>query len=86
LTGCQKLLDTLGHHKSEQACHGEEAIELAKKKDFDLILMDCSMPVCDGYEATRRILELVSLAKRPPPVIVAISADATVGKAFTAID
>lgn len=38
-----------------EAANGREAVELAPQVRPDLILMDLSMPVLDGYEATRRI-------------------------------
>ncbi len=35
--------------------NGQEALEAVKKDRYDLILMDCQMPVMDGFESTRRI-------------------------------
>lgn len=51
---------------------GEQAVELFKKRHFDIIFMDCQMPGIDGYEATRLIRALGGRAKDVP--IVALTA------------
>ena len=35
--------------------NGEKAVQLAQRESFDIIFMDCQMPVMDGFEATRQI-------------------------------
>ncbi len=73
-----KLLENLSCHPT--AVHnGEEAVEIVKKRTFDLILMDCQMPEMDGFEASsilRRMKEHGEIADIP---IIALTANAMKG-------
>lgn len=55
-------------------CSGEDAIEMVKHNDFDLIFMDLHMPGLDGYEATKQIR--LNQNKSHRPVIIALTANA----------
>lgn len=47
----------LAGHSIEQAENGQQALEHALGKVYDLILMDMHMPVMDGHQATQRLRE-----------------------------
>jgi PAS domain S-box-containing protein len=53
----------------DHARNGQEAVEMIKSKDYDLVLMDMKMPVMNGYEATTQITAL-----KPYIPVVAVSA------------
>ena len=61
------------------ASQGEEACELAKAQRFDMILMDCQMPVMDGFSATRAIREYEQSHGLPSVPIIALTANALQG-------
>lgn len=50
-----KILDKFGCPNTKVAVNGLEALEMIEKNSFDLVLMDCSMPVMDGYQATEEL-------------------------------
>jgi len=56
------------------AANGREAVDIVGRELVDLILMDCQMPVLDGYEATKLIRQLPGLLSRIP--IIAVTANA----------
>ncbi len=58
------------------AQHGQQALELLQQQDFDAVLMDCQMPVMDGYQATRAIRANPALKGLP---VLAMTANAMVG-------
>jgi signal transduction histidine kinase/CheY-like chemotaxis protein len=60
------------------ASNGREAVELVQSRDFDLVLMDCQMPVMDGFQATAAIRGLpLGRGERLP--IAAVTANALQG-------
>ncbi len=53
--------------------NGAEALEQLQLVPFDLILMDCNMPIMDGYEASRQIRQSGRWSQMP---IIALTANA----------
>jgi CheY-like chemotaxis protein len=70
----------------ELACDGLQAVQRVESEAFDLVLMDLSMPVMDGYQATRAIRDLTARAsavERPALAalpIIAVTANQAPGE------
>jgi len=61
------------------AGNGVEALDALEKQDFDVVLMDCQMPVMDGFIATRKLRERETVKKKEPTRVVALTANALAG-------
>lgn len=66
-------LRNLGY-EADAAANGQEALDLFEKVNYDLILMDCQMPVLDGYNTTKKIRALEGQNKQT--IIIALTANA----------
>jgi signal transduction histidine kinase/CheY-like chemotaxis protein len=64
---------------SVHAANGSEAVHLYRERRFDAILMDCEMPVMDGFTATRLIREYEATSGTPRTPIIALTANALTG-------
>ncbi|MCY7312631.1 MAG: response regulator [Pseudoxanthomonas sp.] len=82
----EKLLSVLGY-ECDIATNGQIALEKMATDRYSLVLMDCQMPVLDGYAATRewRDRELLQLSPQRLP-IVAMTANAMAGDRQRCLD
>ena len=69
------MLKKLGY-QVDVVNNGREALDALKEKHYDLIFMDCQMPVLDGYAATREIRALPSQSLRNTTPVIALTAHA----------
>ena len=58
----------------DTACNGEEALKAMKAKRYDLVLMDCEMPVLDGFSATEQLRAWEVSHQRTRTPVVALTA------------
>ncbi|MEH2358334.1 response regulator [Nostoc sp.] len=72
-----KQLQSLGY-SADVAGNGKEVLQLLEKIPYDLILMDCQMPVLDGLETTKEIhrWQKSNFASGYRPVVIAMTANA----------
>ena len=81
----EEMLQSLGLDIIE-AEDGLEALDLLTRRSVDLVLMDCQMPVMDGYTATLHIRDRERRQRLPRTPIVALTADAYEEDAARAIE
>ncbi|MGN6729709.1 MAG: ATP-binding protein [Rhodanobacteraceae bacterium] len=81
----RRLLERLGL-KVELAGNGAEALEKIKQQHYNLVLMDCQMPILDGYSATRRLRERELSESVPRLPVIAMTAHAMAGDRERCLD
>ena len=79
------LNNKLGYN-TDAVANGKEAVESLERFDYDLVLMDCQMPVMDGYEATGNIRNLNSDVRNHNIPIIAMTANAMQGDRKKCLD
>jgi CheY-like chemotaxis protein len=72
------LLQRMGHGVTA-VNNGKEALDALAMRTFDAVLMDCQMPVMDGFEATRQLRTGQAGVLQPHIPVIAMTANAMVG-------
>jgi CheY-like chemotaxis protein len=75
-----QLLLTRAGCRVDIAANGQEAVSALGLIDYDLVFMDCQMPVMDGFEATRLIREMERKRARKRTPVIALTANAMDGE------
>jgi PAS domain S-box-containing protein len=70
------LIERRGY-RADVVSNGQEALDALLRQSYALVLMDCQMPVMDGFEATREFRKRESQARRTP--VIAMTAHAMSG-------
>lgn len=71
-----KSILTFSGYSVEIADNGQEALNLLVENEFSLVLMDCSMPVMNGYDSTKIIRDTLSKVKNHAIPIIGITSNA----------
>ena len=80
---CMTILSVLGC-QGVLAEDGQQALEILEREEFDVVLMDCQLPVLDGYETTRRFRQMEKTGRHTP--VIALTAYAMDGDERKCID
>jgi len=70
------MINKLGF-QADTAENGQQALACLEHHTYDLILMDCEMPILDGYATTQEIRRREQLQGKPPIPVVALTAHVT---------
>jgi signal transduction histidine kinase/ActR/RegA family two-component response regulator len=81
----RKMLEKIGV-ETELAGDGQEALNLLYEHSFDAVLMDCQMPVLDGFNATRQLREWEQQQQRKPLPVIAMTANVMEGDRERCLD
>ncbi|HEY9623750.1 MAG TPA: CHASE4 domain-containing protein [Crinalium sp.] len=71
-----RMLQQLGY-QADAVNNGQQALERLTQCSYDIVLMDCQMPVLDGYEATRRLRQHEN--SHHHTIVIGLTAHAMVG-------
>ena len=79
------ILKTFGY-KADSAANGQEAVKALETIPYDIVLMDCQMPVMDGYKATEEIRNPASKVLDHEVPVIAMTAHAMKGDRERCLD
>ena len=73
----QEMIEMLGF-AVDIAKNGKQAVEMFQSKDYEIVFMDCQMPILDGYAATEKIRKLEKITEKKATPIVALTAGTSI--------